>query len=142
MQVAGPLLTQQSSRGAAFGDYDNDGDTDILVSVIDDRPILLRNDSAASHWITLRLEGRTSNRSAIGARVTIQAGSRRQVTEVRSGGSYISHNDTRVHFGLGTATSVDRVTVRWPNGTLETLGSAAADRFYFVREGAGLQPGL
>ena len=142
MEVGGPLLTQQSSRGAAFGDFDNDGDRDVLVSVIDDRPILLRNDSAASHWITLRLEGRTSNRSAVGARVTIQAGSRRQVAEVRSGGSYISHNDTRVHFGLGTATSVDRVTVRWPNGTLETLGSAAADRFYVVREGAGLQPGL
>src|SRR5688572_7650217 len=141
-EVAGPLLTQQSSRGAAFGDFDNDGDRDVLVSVIDDRPILLRNDSVASHWITLRLQGRTSNRSAIGARVTIQAGSRRQVTEVRSGGSYISHNDTRVHFGLGTATSVDRVTVRWPNGTLETLGSAvAADRFYVVREGAGIQPG-
>ena len=142
MEVGGPLLTQQSSRGAAFGDFDNDGDRDVLVSVIDDRPILLRNDSAASHWITLRLEGRTSNRSAIGARVTIQAGSRRQVAEVRSGGSYISHNDTRVHFGLGTATSVDRVTVRWPNGTLETLSSAAADRFYVVREGAGLQRGL
>jgi enediyne biosynthesis protein E4 len=142
MEVAGPLLTQQSSRGAAFGDYDNDGDRDVLVSVIDDRPILLRNDSTAGHWITLRLEGKTSNRSAIGAKVTIQAGSRRQVAEVRSGGSYISHSDTRVHFGLGTATSVDRVTVRWPNGTLEALGSAAADRFYVVREGAGIQPGL
>ena len=140
MEVAGPLLAEQSSRGAAFGDYDNDGDLDILVSVIDDRPILLRNDSTAGHWITLRLEGKTSNRSAIGARVTVQTGSRRQVAEVRSGGSYISHSDTRVHFGLGTATSVDRITVRWPNGTLETLGSAAADRFYVIREGAGAQP--
>jgi hypothetical protein len=140
-EVAGPLLTQQSSRGAAFGDFDNDGDRDVLVSVIDDRPILLRNDSAAGHWITLRLEGRTSNRSAIGARVTIQAGSRRQVTEVRSGGSYISHNDTRVHFGLGTAAAVDRVTVRWPNGTVETIGPVASDRFYVVREGAGVEPG-
>ena len=141
MEVAGPLLTQQSSRGAAFGDYDNDGDSDVLVSVIDDRPILLRNDSTGGHWITLRLEGETSNRSAIGARVTIQVGSRRQVAEVRSGGSYISHSDTRVHFGLGTATSVDRITVRWPNGTLETLGPAAADRFYVVREGSGIEPG-
>ena len=141
MQVAGPLLTQQSSRGAAFGDYDNDGDTDILVSVIDDRPILLRNDSTGGHWVTFRLEGKTSNRSAIGARVTVQAGSRRQVAEVRSGGSYISHNDTRVHFGLGTAASVDRVIVRWPNGTVETLGGASADRFYVVREGAGMEPG-
>ncbi|HET9192945.1 MAG TPA: CRTAC1 family protein [Vicinamibacterales bacterium] len=141
MQVAGPLLTQQSSRGAAFGDYDNDGDTDILVSVIDDRPILLRNDSTGGHWVTFRLEGKTSNRSAIGARVTVQAGSRRQVAEVRSGGSYISHNDTRVHFGLGTAASVDRVIVRWPNGTVETLGGASADRFYVVRERAGMEPG-
>jgi hypothetical protein len=141
MEVAGPLLTQQSSRGAAFGDYDNDGDRDVLVSVIDDRPILLRNDSTVGHWITLRLEGKTSNRSAIGARVTIQVGSRRQVAEVRSGGSYISHSDTRVHFGLGTATSVDRIAVRWPNGTLETLGPAAADRFYVVREGSGIEPG-
>jgi enediyne biosynthesis protein E4 len=141
MEVAGPLLTRQSSRGAAFGDFDNDGDRDILVSVIDDRPILLRNDSTGGHWITLRLEGTTSNRSAIGARVTIQVGSRRQVAEVRSGGSYISHNDTRVHFGLGTAASVDRMTVRWPNGVLEPLGSAAADRFYVVREGSGITPG-
>ena len=140
-EVGGPLLTQQSSRGAAFGDYDNDGDLDVLVSVIDDRPILMRNDSAGGRWITFRLEGTASNRSAIGARVTIQAGSRRQVAEVRSGGSYISHNDTRLHFGRGTAATVDRVTVRWPNGTVETFGPAAADRFYVVREGAGLQPG-
>ena len=141
MEVGGPLLAQQSSRGAAFGDYDNDGDRDVLVSVIDDRPILLRNDSTGGHWITLRLEGKRSNRSAIGARVTIQAGSRRQVAEVRSGGSYISHNDTRLHFGLGSATSADRVTVRWPNGNLETLGSAVADRFYVVRQGSGIEPG-
>ena len=65
----------------------------------------------------------------------------RQVAEVRSGGSYISHSDTRVHFGLGTATSVDRVTIRWPNGTLETLGSAVADRFYVVLEGSGIETG-
>jgi predicted nucleotidyltransferase len=141
MEVGGPLLTLQSSRGAAFGDYDNDGDLDVLVSVIDEGPILLRNDSTRSRWITFRLEGTASNRSAIGARVTIRAGSRQQVAEVRSGGSYISHNDTRVHFGLGTAATVDRVTVRWPNGTLETLGPAAADRFYVVREGAGIRHG-
>jgi hypothetical protein len=141
MEVGGPLLLPQSSRGSAFGDYDNDGDMDVLVSVIDDRPVLLRNDSAGGRWITFRLEGTASNRSAIGARVTIQAGSRRQVAEVRSGGSYISHNDTRVHFGLGTTATVDRVTVRWPNGTVETLGPVAADRFYVIREAAGIQPG-
>jgi enediyne biosynthesis protein E4 len=140
-EVGGPLLLQQSSRGAAFGDVDNDGDIDILVSVIDDRPMLLRNDSTGGHWVTLRLEGTKSNRLAIGAKVTIQTGSRRQVAEVRSGGSYISHNDTRVHFGLGTSRSVDRVTIRWPDGNVETLGSLAADRFYVAREGEGIKPG-
>ena len=139
--VAGPLLVEQSSRGAAFGDYDNDGDLDILVSVIDGRPILLRNDSSGGHWITLRLEGTASNRSAIGARVTIQAGARRQVAEVRSGGSYISHNDLRVHFGLGTATAAERVTIRWPTGDVERLGSLPSDRFYVAREGEGVRLG-
>jgi len=140
-EVAGPLLLEQTSRGAAFGDYDNDGDVDILVSVIDARPMLLRNDSTGGHWITLRLEGTKSNRSAIGAKVTIQAGGRRQVAEVHSGGSYISHNDTRVHFGLGTATTAERVTIRWPTGDVETLGSLPADRFYVAREGEGVRPG-
>jgi hypothetical protein len=141
VETGGPLLLQQSSRGAAFGDVDNDGDIDILISVIDDRPMLLRNDSTGGHWVTLRLEGTKSNRLAIGAKVTIETGSRRQVAEVRSGASYISHNDTRVHFGLGTGRSVDRVTIRWPNGNVETLGSLAADRFYVVREGEGVRPG-
>jgi enediyne biosynthesis protein E4 len=141
MEVDGPLLVEKSSRGAAFGDVDNDGDVDVLVSVIDDTPVLLRNDSSGGHWITLRLEGTKSNRSAIGAKVTIQSGPRRQVAEVRSGGSYISHNDTRLHFGLGDVTTVDRVSIRWPNGNVETWGSLAADRFYLAREGAGIEPG-
>ena len=140
-EVGGPFLAEQSSRGAAFGDVDNDGDIDILVSVIDGRPMLLRNDSAGGHWITLRLEGTSSNRSAIGARVTIEAGGRRQVAEVRSGGSYISHNDRRVHFGLGTAMAADKVTIRWPNGGTEASGSLTGDRFYVAREGTGIRPG-
>jgi hypothetical protein len=140
-EVGGPLLSLQSSRGAAFGDYDNDGDVDILISVIDGRPILLRNDSTGGHWVTFRLEGTVSNRSAIGAKVTIQAGGRRQVAEVRSGGSYISHNDSRVHFGLGSAERVERITVRWPNGREATFGQAAGDRFYVIREGGDIQPG-
>ena len=140
-EVNGPLLVERSSRGAAFGDYDNDGDIDVLVSVIDEHPILLRNDSTGGNWITLRLEGTTSNRSAIGAWVTIHVGLRRQLAEVRSGGSYLSHNDTRVHFGLGSARAVDAVTIRWPNGNVETLGRLAADRFYVVREGRGVHEG-
>src|SRR5688500_3384099 len=137
--VGGPLFDEHSSRGAAFGDVDNDGDIDILISNLDDQPVLLRNDSSGGHWLTLRLEGTRSNRSAVGAKVVVRAGTRRQTAEVRSGGSYISHNDMRLHFGLGTATTVDQVTIRWPNGTVETIGPLNADRFYAVREGDGVQ---
>ncbi len=138
--AANGLQIEKSSRGTAFGDYDNDGDIDILVVNIDDRPTLLRNDTSGGHWLTLELTGTKSNRDAIGALVTVEVGGRRQVAEVRSGGSYISHNDMRVHFGLGTATTVDRLTIRWPNGLTETVKALAADRFYAAREGAGVQP--
>jgi hypothetical protein len=139
-EVGGDLLAEHSSRGAAFGDYDNDGDIDVLVSVIDGAPRLLRNDTPGGHWITIGLQGTKSNRSAIGAKVTIEAAGRRQIAEVRSGGSYISQNDLRVHFGLGPVTSVDRVVIRWPNGSTETAPALAADRFYLAREGAGVRP--
>jgi hypothetical protein len=140
-EVGGPLLVEKSSRGAAFGDYDNDGDIDVLLTALDDLPTLLRNDTAGGHWITLRLEGTRGNRSAIGAKVTFEVGTRRQIVEVRSGGSYVSHNDTRAHVGLGTAAAVDRVSIRWPSGQVETSGRLAADRFYVAREGSGVQPG-
>jgi hypothetical protein len=140
-EVGGPLLVERSSRGAAFGDYDSDGDIDVLVSVLDDRPMLLRNDTAGGHWITIRLEGTTSNRSAIGAKVTIEAGGRKQVAEVRSGGSYVSHNDTRVHFGLGEAGSVDSVSIRWPTGKVQSVRTLGADQFHVAREGGAVQPG-
>jgi hypothetical protein len=138
-EVGGPLLTEKSSRGAAFGDYDNDGDIDVVVVTMDDRPMLLRNDTAGGRWVTLRLEGTKSNRDAIGAKVTIEAGGRRQVAEVRSGGSYISHNDVRVHFGLGAAQTVETLTIRWPSGATEKAAMLAADRFYTAREGSGVR---
>jgi enediyne biosynthesis protein E4 len=138
-EVGGGLLLEKSSRGAAFGDYDNDGDVDVLVVNMNDRPTLLRNDTPrAAHWITLRLVGVKSNRDAIGARVRIEAGGRRQSTEVRGDGSYLSHSDTRAHFGLGTATRVDRIDIRWPSGLVESAAGLAADRFYLAREGAGV----
>ena len=140
-EIGGPLLMDKSSRGAAFGDYDNDGDIDVAVSVLDDRPMLMRNDSAGGNWITFRLEGTKSNRSAIGAKVIVQAGTRRQVAEVRSGGSYISNNDPRVHFGLGAAAGVDRLSIRWPNGQVEEGGALAGNRFYVAREGSGVREG-
>ncbi len=138
--AGGGLLLEKSSRGAAFGDYDNDGDIDVLVVNLNDRPTLLRNDtSTATHWVTVRLVGTKSNRDGIGARVRIQAGGRTQVSEIRSGGSYLSHNDTRAHFGLGAAARIDRLEIRWPSGVVDTATALAADRFYVADEGKGVR---
>jgi hypothetical protein len=139
-EVGGALLDPKSSRGTAFGDYDNDGDIDLLVVNMDDRPTLLRNDTAGGNWITVRLEGTASNRDGIGARVTVEAAGARQTAEVRSGGSYLSHNDFRTHFGLGALRLVDRMQIRWPSGRVDTATGLTANRFYVAREGAGVQP--
>ena len=136
----GGLRILKSSRGAAFGDYDNDGDHDILIVNMDDRPTLLRNDSDGGHWITVRLIGTRSNRDGIGAKVTAQSGGRRRMTVVHSGGSYLSHNDMRAHFGLGASATVDRLTIRWPSGHTDSASGLAADRFYVAREGEGVMP--
>jgi enediyne biosynthesis protein E4 len=138
-EVGGALLEPKSSRGTAFGDFDNDGDVDILVVNLDDRPTLLRNDTVGGQWITVRLEGTESNRDAIGARVTLEAGGTRQIAEIRSGGSYLSQNDVRAHFGLAQARQVDRLTIRWPNGRIETAAGLATNRFYVAREGQGIR---
>ena len=140
-QVGGGLLLEKSSRGAAFGDYDNDGDLDVLIVNLDDRPTLLRNETAHdNHWITIGLVGTRSNRDAIGALVRVTAGGRTQISEVRSGGSYLSQNDRRVHFGLGAFDRVDRIEIRWPSGLVETLPGVPPDRFYTATEGQGLKP--
>ena len=135
------MLLEKSSRGAAFGDYDDDGDIDILVVNLDDRPTLLRNDTVSgNHWITIGLVGTKSNRAAIGARVRVTAGGRTQVSEIRSGGSYLSQNDRRAHFGLAAAERVEQVEIRWPNGLVETAKDLPADRFYVAREAQGMRP--
>jgi hypothetical protein len=139
--IGGAVLELKSSRGTAFGDFDNDGDIDVLVVNNDERPTLLRNDTAGGRWITVRLEGTASNRDAIGAHVTIEAAGTRQVAEVRSGGSYISSNDVRVHFGLGDRSKVDRLQIRWPNGRIETATDLTSNQFYVAREGSGLRAG-
>jgi hypothetical protein len=137
------LLIGKSSRGAAVADFDNDGDLDILVVNINDRPSLYRNDGGnRNHWIGFRLEGTRSNRSAIGARVEIEAGGRRQISYVLSGGSYLSQDDLRVHFGLGDMTRVDRVRIRWPNGDTEERGPVEADRVITIKEGTSSGPNL
>jgi enediyne biosynthesis protein E4 len=137
--IGGGLLLERSSRGAAFGDVDNDGDVDVLVVNMNERPTLLRNDTPrTNHWLTLRLVGGPSNRDGLGARVTVEAGGRKQVLEARSDGSYLSHSDTRVHVGLGATARASRVEIRWPSGRVDTTANVAADRFYIAREGSPL----
>jgi hypothetical protein len=139
--AGGGVQIERASRGAAFGDYDNDGDVDILVVNLSDRPTLLRNDTGGGHhWITLQLAGTKSNRNGIGARVQVRAGGHTQIAEVRSGGSYLSHNDMRARFGLGVAARVNAVEIRWPSGLVEQVDGLAVDRFYLAEEGRGVRP--
>ena len=134
------LMEPRASRGAAFGDYDDDGDVDIIVNDLDGPPMLLRNDggSRAGHWISLKLVGTRSNRNAVGAKVWLKAGGLTQVDEVRSGDSYLSHSDWRLHFGLGSATRVPEVIIRWPNGSTEKLTNLPIDKVVTVVEGKSL----
>ena len=134
------LMEPRASRGAAFGDYDDDGDIDVIVNDLDGPPMLLRNDggSRAGHWISLKLVGTRSNRNAAGAKVWLKAGGLTQVDEVRSGDSYLSHSDWRLHFGLGSTTQVAEVIIRWPNGTTEKLTNLPIDKVVTVVEGKSL----
>jgi hypothetical protein len=135
-ETGADLQVVKSTRGVAFSDFDNDGDIDIVTVNLDEGPSLYRNDGGNDgHWISFRLEGVQSNRDAIGARIEIEAGGRTQVAEVRSGGSYLSHNDMRIHFGLGEVNVIDRVRIRWPSGEVDELTGLAADSFVTVREG-------
>jgi len=127
-------------RGAAFGDYDNDGDIDILISNSNQTADLLRNDGEnQNHWLLVQLIGTESNRSAIGARVTVVVGEISLVDEVRSGNGFASGHDLRLHFGLGTHVTVDQLHVRWPNGLEEHFGDIAADCRIVIMEGKGLR---
>jgi hypothetical protein len=134
---AGPgLEAEKSSRGSAVGDFDNDGDADILVVNINDTPDLLENRGGnRNSWIGFLTEGTVSNRSGIGSRIVVRSRDRRWTGEVRSGGSYISQNDRRVRFGLGGLEAVDSVEIRWPDGTLQKFGKTAARAYYLVRQG-------
>jgi hypothetical protein len=124
-----------SSRGAAFGDIDNDGDVDVLVMNMNEPPSLLRNDySGTNGWLTIRLEGRPPNTSAIGATVVVSVGGRRQARAVVSQSSYYSHDDLRLHFGMGSAGAADRVEVRWPGGATQILTNVPAGRVTTVVE--------
>jgi hypothetical protein len=133
-------LPLKSRRGAAFGDIFNTGNIDVVLVNVGEPPALLLNQNTApNHRVLLKLIGTKSNRAAIGARVTIHAAGIRQIAEVRGGGSYLSQNDLRLHFGLGKSARIDTIEIRWPSGKLETLENLPADSIYTVVESSGIR---
>ena len=133
------IVEPHVSRGCAFGDFDNDGDIDILVNNMNAPPSLLRNDCAAGNsWVKVKCIGTKSNRSAIGTRVKVVSGGHSQIDEVMSGCSYISQNDFRLHFGLGNAARVDRIEVRWPSGLTESFANVEVNQLILIQEGRGI----
>ncbi len=141
----GPGITAAvPARGCAFGDFDNDGDVDVVVNCVNSLPQLLRCDtSRRRHWVKVKLAGRRSNRTGIGAQVRLTARTQADraealmlIDEVRSGGSYFSQNDLRLHFGLDQAKTVELLEVRWPSGQVDSFRDLAVDRLYVLEEGA------
>jgi hypothetical protein len=135
IEQAGPgVAAAHSSRGCAFGDFDNDGDVDVLVINLNEPPSLLRNDvTGGNHWLKVKLIGVKSNRSAIGARVIARYGGRQQVQEVMAQSSFYSVNDSRLHFGLGQERTAD-LEIRWPSGERESFAKVACDKLVTIRE--------
>ena len=139
LTAGAPLTRRYVARGAAVADFLNSGREDLLVSVLDGSPVLLRNSTPKpGHWLRIRLVGTRSNRDGLGARVEVKAGSLTQTAEVRANSSFESASDPRLHFGLGAATRVDSVVVHWPCGKVETLGPEAADQELVIEEGRGI----
>jgi hypothetical protein len=128
-EVASGVTTPVAGRGAAFGDLNNDGSMDVVMSVLGGRPIILQNRGAGRHWLTITLRGTRSNRDGFGAKVSVNG----QTQHATAAGSYLSANDKRVHFGLATATTAD-VTVVWPSGIHQTMKNVRADQFLKIQE--------
>ena len=138
-KVGGAVLEPSPARGCAFGDYDNDGDIDILINPINAYPELLRADTNhQNNWIKIKTIGTKSNRDGIGARVTCVTADGSQIDEVRSGGSYYSQNDLRVHFGVGKNQKIKSLEIRWPSGQIDTLNDVTVNQVVYVKEGTGL----
>ena len=137
---SGPALqVLQVSRGVAIGDLFNDGHVDAVIENLAGRPMILRPERGKNnHWVSFQLEGERSNRLALNARVRVTAGDLTQIDEIRSGGSYLSQSDLRLHFGMGVHDHIDKVEVLWPDGKIDALTELQVDRFYVVREGGGI----
>jgi hypothetical protein len=129
-------------RGLAVGDFENKGFLDVVVTQLDGSPVLLRNQPAKppsqTHWIAIKTVGKKSNRDGFGARIEVQAGGRAQGQQVRANSSFLSASDPRTHFGLGAARRVEKITIYWPSGAVDTLRDQAADQFLVVTEGQGV----
>jgi hypothetical protein len=138
--AAGAAMAQKRvGRGAAFGDYDNDGRVDVVISNVNDGVVLLHNESPPdNNWLTMKLVGHRSNRDGIGARITAQLGATKLMHEIHGGGSYLSQSDLRAHFGLGKAEVVPSVEIRWPSGTIDRLDRVRANQILVVEEGRGV----
>jgi hypothetical protein len=138
-QAGSALQIPQVSRGMVIGDLFNDGRLEAVIENLAGKPMILRPEGALDHhWVSFQLEGTKSNRLALNARVRITAGSLIQLDEIRSGGSYLSQHDLRLHFGLGTHDRVDKTEIIWPNGTTESFANLSVDRFYVIRQGTGI----
>lgn len=138
-KMGSALMEERVGRGAAFGDIDNDGDVDVVVNDLDGSPQLLRNDGGnTNNSVLIKTIGVKSGRDGIGARVRMVSGDLTQIDEVRSGGSYLSHNDLRVHFGIEKRTTINLLEVRWPSGVIDRITNMDANRVLTVREGIGL----
>ena len=138
--AGGVLSETHSGRGLALGDLFNDGRQEALVNNMNEKPSLYYNTAPVGNWITLRLVGVKSNRAALGASVTLQQGADKRQQEVRSGDGFISQSDLRLHFGLGQSSKAGKIVIRWPSGLIETLSDLAANRYYEVHEGQGIDP--
>jgi len=139
-ELGSDIQTGKAGRGAAFGDIDNDGDIDILVANLNDRPSLFRADrTGGNHWVMIRTRGRKSNRDGIGSLITLTAGGIRQIWEIKRAVSIFSAGDPRAHFGLGLAEKIDRVRIRWPSGKIQEFNDLEPNTHYLVDEETGIR---
>ncbi|HKI19576.1 MAG TPA: ASPIC/UnbV domain-containing protein, partial [Isosphaeraceae bacterium] len=130
-----PFLVPHIGRGLAIGDVDNDGRVDALLVAHNEPLVYLHNQTVGGHFLTIALEGTTSNRDGVGTRVTLESGGSRQVTQRLGGGSFLSASDPRLRFGLGQSTRVDRLEIRWPSGRVDRFRDLKGDKGYRFREG-------